>query len=443
MIKNFNTQEERNAYIPDNTESTLMHVEETNEVSVNGVNVVLTKSPEVGDVVYLDESGNTVFVKGLTRSEIPASWTLVGFVFNRRGNEVKIIDKNIDGTRQWLSCWQYAITAISSTDITFYLRMKGDYATFVTINVSLTSAAINATTVAEINAALEAAGNAGNIGYANHGYWAYLADDNNMPSDAGTRIVVQCDFCADYRQYMINDGSHVISGCTMALVVWEDMPANANYWKANGATTNYAGYMNKEKFKSYYAVNGRTPTAQEPLQVTGNTTPVKLADFNSNAFCADIRAAYGTYEKYIEVCFATMYPQKYGVFSLMDAKEMTAKYGKSYTLKKNGDVLYKFPAIHYGTTVGYGTGGLAQGNWWLTDVTDGMELYEDETYNILRASQESAGAAKIVNNAGRWLARRYNVYIAWVFGGGYGTLSSTNVNIAFRVAAVTLLKIKS
>jgi len=442
MIKNFNTQEERNAYIPDNTESTLMHVEETNEVSVNGVNVVLTKSPEVGDVVYLDESGNTVFVKGLTRSEIPASWTLVGFVFNRRGNEVKIIDKNIDLTRQWLACWQYAITAISSTDITFYLRMKGDYANFVTINVSLTSAAINATTVAEINAALEAAGNAGNIGYANHGYWAYLADDNNKPSDTGTRIVVQCDFNGDYRQYLINDATHVISGCTMALVVWEDMPSNSAYWKANGITTNYGGYMNKEKFMSYYAISGRTPTAQEPLQVTGNTGPVKLVDFNTNAFCADIRAAYGTYEKYIEICFATMYPQKYGVFSLMDAKSMTEKYGKSYTLKKNGDVLYKFPAIYYGTTVGYGNGELAQGNWWLTDITDGMELYEDETCNILRASQESAGASKIVNNAYRWLCRRYSVGYAWYFSGNSGTLNSSYVSAAYRVAAVTLLTIK-
>jgi hypothetical protein len=241
---------------------------------------------------------------------------------------------------------------------------------------------------------------------------------------------------------MINDGSHVITGCTMVLVVWEDMPANANYWKANGSLTNYGGYMNKEKFESYYAVNGRTPTAQEPLHVTGNTGPVKLADFNSNAFCADIRAAYGTYDKYIEACFATMYPQKFGVFALMDAKEMTAKYGRSYTLKKNGDVLYKFPAIHYGTTVGYGAGELAQGNWWLTDVTDGMELYEDETYNIFRASQESAGAAKIVNNASRWFARRYYVNTAWLFSGNYGTLSSYNVNYAFRVAAVTLLKIK-
>ena len=126
----------------------------------------------------------------------------------------------------------------------------------------------------------------------------------------------------------------------------------------------------------------------------------------------------------------------------MDAKSMTEKYGKSYTLKKNGDVLYKFPAIYYGTTVGYGSGELAQGNWWLTDVIDGMELYEDETYNILRASQESAGASKIVNNAGRWLCRRYSVSYAWFFSGGYGTLNSYGVSYAFRVAAVTLLTIK-
>ena len=71
-----------------------------------------------------------------------------------------------------------------------------------------------------------------------------------------------------------------------------------------------------------------------------------------------------------------------------------------------------------------------------------MELYEDETYNILRAAQESAGASKIVNNAYHWLCRRYSVNGAWNFSGNYGTLYYTYVNYAYRVAAVTLLTIK-
>ena len=160
MVKNFNTKEEANAFIPSVEESTLMHVEETNECSVNGVNVV-TDNPEVGDELYLDEAKHKVFVVGgtLNRSLISPAWEQVGHVFLRQGRRIGVINKT--GTdEQYASLLQYSITAITSVDITVNLKIQdtsksGDaqYATLIPVAVSLPSAAINEASAAAISAA--------------------------------------------------------------------------------------------------------------------------------------------------------------------------------------------------------------------------------------------------------------------------------------------------
>jgi hypothetical protein len=75
--------------------------------------------------------------------------------------------------------------------------MKGDYDHYKDTAVTLTSTDINQTTADEITAALEASGNTGNVGYANHGYWAFLEEDYD--GQGHNRIIVQCDFDGSYQ----------------------------------------------------------------------------------------------------------------------------------------------------------------------------------------------------------------------------------------------------
>ena len=132
----------------------------------------------------------------------------------------------------------------------------------------------------------------------------------------------------------------------------------------------------------------------------------------------------------------------YGVFSLMDAKEMTRRYANVKFYKKNGDEAWKFPALHYGATVGYGTGKFAVGNWWLSDVTDGTEYMDDTVIAKLQDAQTRMGTTVIANNVNRWFARRGNANNAWIFSGSYGTLSYTSVYYTIRCQAVTLIDLK-
>lgn len=432
MIKRYSTPEAYAAAGVPTDESRVAQIEQTGEIKVDGVNVIVP-IPGDGDAVFEDAEGNVKFVRydTINKSRLDATWTHIGFAFGYDGKTVRVMakDENTAGLK-WLNCWQYDITAISAATIKFYLHMKGDYAVWVPIEVTLSDSSngyINATSAAEITAALEAAGNTGNVGYANHGYWAYLAMD---------KIVVQCDFCADYRQYQVSDGSHALVGCTMSLSVWEDMPASSAYWRKSGVSTYFAP-MNLDKAVAYYSTNGKTPTANWALNATDF---VNKNSFDTSAYCADLRAAYGTYRNYLAHSMVLFPAPKYGVFKLPDADEMTRLYANKTFTKKDGVTTdYKFPALHYGATIGYGTGKFAVGKWHLSDVPEGVLYMEDTTMAKLAEAQTRMNTTVLTNAATRWFARRYFAASAWYFNQGNGTLTNTNVANAYRCRACTLL----
>ena len=419
-------------------ESRVALIEDTNDVKIDGVNVLMDKPTDVCAVFY-DLDGKDWYVRWDTikKSLLPESWTHVGYSFGFTGRKVKILDKAFpSATYKWLNCWQFSISAISATTIKFYLHMKGDYAAWVPVEVTLDAAEISAASAAAIDAALDAAGNTGNVGYDNHGYWAYLADaDGNIVESDGTQIIVQCDFCADYRQYQCSDGSHALVGCTMTHVTWGDMPASSTNFRKTGAAAQ-GGVMNVAKSVAYYSASGATPSANVAIN---STSIVKKEAFDSSPYCSDLRAFYGNYNAYIAANMVMWpHPKEYGLFAMMDADEMTRRYGSATFTKKGGDTDVKFPALNTATTVGYGIGKYAVGKWHLSDVTDGIEYMEDSTLAKLAEAQTRMGTTVITNSVGRWFARRYSANNAWYFNGTYGTLNVYGVNGAGRCQAVTL-----
>lgn len=432
------------AYIADGkptTESRVALLEDGNDIKTDGVNVEVDV-PGDGDAVFFDTDGVDHFVRydTIQKSLLPAAWTHVGYAFGLKGRKFKVLDKTDATNNKWLNAWQYSITAISATSIKFWLHMKGDYAAWVGIEVTLTSAEINATSASEITTALEAAGNTGNVGYAKHGYWAFLADANGNPVDSdGTQIIVQCDLCEDYRQYQCSDSSHALVGCTMALSVWRDMPASNALWRRTKAS-DATGVLNFAKSYAYYAASGSTPTSNVAVNATGI---VNKASFDSSQYCAALRAAYGTYAEYIRANRVLWPHPSRGVFGLLKAiPDMSAKYGNVQVAKKDGTLIYLYPALRYGLTVGYGSGKFAAGKWHLADVDDGMEFMNDATLAKIAEAQTRMGTTVLTNSVSRWFARRANAYYAWFFYGNSGALNSNGVNSSYRCSAVSLCEIK-
>lgn len=421
-IKKYQTVSDYAAAGYPTTESRVSQIVESGEVHIDGVNV-MTNAPVLGDAVY-KKGDNYYFFKGgdaLNHSAlVDAGYEGLGQTIGYRNGKAIFLDKTISSA-QYLSCWQYAITAISSTTITIGLWMKGDYTTRKDTEITLTSTAIDATTASEITAALESSGNTGQIGYANHGYWAFYDSDNS-------RIVVQCDICEDYRQYQC-----YASGGTIALCVWEDMPENSALWRNKMYSTYYGG-MNFARFKTYYSTNGSTPTSQVPIMTDGI---VNATAFAESEYCSDIRAKYGTYDNYLKANMV-LNNQKYWVFNI-DAESVAKKFADKTATKKDGTVVYKFPALRHASAINYDVPGLGAGDLYLTGVEDGMIFMDDTNMAVINATRTKMGHTLIYNGSNRWFAQRCNANFAWIFYGNGGTLSNTSVYYRFQVQGAALL----
>ena len=438
-IKIYTNKAAYDAAVKSTIESQVSLIETNREIIVDGVNV-LTTEPTAGDAVFLDEQNKVVFLKGggqLVKAQVPTAWTHVGYVIDRFGKEVLILNKT-QPNAQWLGLWQYAITAISSTSITIKLRMGTNYDAYTNVAVELADTSMSLANAAAITAALEA--KATEIGDTK-AWWAYAADaqGNKVDNDAlATRIIVQCDTNPDYRLYQVAG-----VGCTIALSVWGDMPAKDSPTGFNTGGS-VGGAVSVETFISYVSTNGVTPTA-EVLPMSGGGT-VTLAAFTESEYCAPLREAYGEgsagYEAYIRAEKTLVVPQRLGLFGMMSSAEMSDRYGNATAPTKDGGVKYKYPALHHGAAVSYNADGLRAGDWYLNGPDDAVRFFETKTYGAIRASQSKMGTTLLSRTAYRWLARRYNVNNAWIFNGTRGNLNNNNVANSNAVQAVANSHIK-
>lgn len=437
-IKKYTTEQEYSAATKSTTESTVSLITTGNQVKVDGINVETTE-PKIGDAIYLD--GTTIHIiarETLNRTLIPSGWAYKGLVLERVSQDfIAMLYGNEFPSYKYLDVCQYTISAISSTTLAINLRMSPDYSVNTTVNVSLSSAAINATSAAEISAAVAAKATA--VGDTK-AWWAYLADDNgNKVDSGGTKIIIQCDTCVDYRFYNVS-----ATGCTIAHTTWGDMPESSWYMKVNGQSTNYRGLMNFAGAKSYWGTNGRTPDANVAVGgEAGNTNPMSEAAYNSSQYAAAIRAYYPTYEDYLRGEFGIEYPQLFGCFGLPRAIELSAKYGLLTAPTKAGETKYKRPALAWaaGLTPMQGADGDTY-PFYLWGVQEGVLVHDDDNLAIINDCQTKANKTTLANSSSRWFAQRSNVVNAWVFNGYDRTLDYGNVYSTRQCGAVSLFKYK-
>ena len=428
-IKSYNSKADYNAAVKPTTESQVSMIETTREIIVDGVNVVTTQ-PTVGDVVFLDDQNKVIYVKGgswIQKANIPAAWTHVGYVYFRKGKQVGVVHKT-GADQKWLDVSQFAWTDAvldgAEHSKTIGLRFgipNWDTTTSITFTYT-------ATTLAEAAAACTAAIEAkltelGASQATINQWWAYADEANN-------RVIVQRDSCTDYRFYNCSGLTHI---------TWGDMPASSNSGFRVNMRTGGEKIMNDARGAAYYGTNGRTPTADVPLN--SNAGIVKKTAFDSSPYCQLLRETYGTYLEYIHREYRLQYPQKLGVFSLLSGKVMAEMYARMSVPTKSGGEKYKFPALYYGYNKSFGVDGLDFGNWYLPGVAECAMLMRDETIAVLSPSISKMGTTAINNSAPRWFAQRYNVNSAWFFGGGNGVLDRYTVNGTYRCQAVALLEI--
>lgn len=430
QIKQYNDAASYNAAGKPTTESRVANIKEGNFSKFDGVNVPTTDTPVFGDAVYLDEGGNKVAIRKdvYNRSLVPASWTYKGVFlgYHKDGRWATFLG-NYDSLPSLKYCdvIQYQLNAptLDGAEHTQTIGLwlsNNSYESATTISFTYT-----ATTLSQVVAALNAAIDAKKTEVSfNQDVWAYLADNDNnkVSADAdATKIIVQIDTWDSWQQYQVQGGT---------LIVWRDMPASDNYRKVNGKSTNYRGLMNFEGAASFWSTNGRTLSANVAVHSeAGNTDPMKISEFQSSQYAAEIRAYYKTYEAYLRGEFGIQSLMKVGVFALPDGEALTAKYGPMMAPTKVGGTKAIYPSLNWAYLQG--------GHLW--DVTEGILMLEDSNLAVINATQTKAGKVTLANYSNWWFAERYYVGGAWLFYGGYRFLGYDGVPNALQVGAIALL----
>lgn len=436
QIEQYNDLANYNADGKPTTASRVANIKSGNLTKFDGINVPTTDTPMFGDAVYLDGNGNKVAIRRdvYNRSLVPSDWLYKGVFLNYyKDGRWRVFLGNYSSLPSYkhADVLQYALTAITGTSLTLKLRIRdtsksGDaqYGTNINVPVTLTSTNFDATTVAEITAALEA--KATELGDT-AAWWCYLANDSNEKVDSdATRIVVQRDVWSNYQQY--NCGC---TGGTLTFVTWRDMPEASSYRKVNGKSTSNRGLMNFKGAASHWSTNGRTLSANVAVHSeSGNTDPMKLSEFQSSQYAAEIRAYYKTYDAYLRGEFGIQALMKVGAFALPDGEALTAKYGPMMAPTKSGGTKAIYPSLNWAYLQG--------GHLW--DVTEGVLMMEDSNLSVINATQTKAGKVTLANSSYRWFAERCYAYNAWFFNGTTRNLNSySGVHGTIQVGAIALL----
>ena len=371
----------------------------------------------VGDAVYADANGNVHFLVASTinTSTLPSGWEYVGAVALRKGSKATILHKEENTSVKFASCWQYEITGIKynqSNTIQFQQAKTsgsvniGDPFTFTPTDID--------DAVDKIDEFLR--DNAGGV-EAGAG-WNYNWHCEKLPNPSGVdSVVVVADNNVDYRQYAsIINSSGTTTGITSNQNMCNFLPAYTTMLRNNSGNGYRVGFI-KDRLLEYYATNTTiaNPTAMVPVNSANDI--VSKTQFEENQYCADLRDAYGTFEKYIEsVMLAWPSDEGNQVYMNGTGKEYTELLAARKHKNLSGTEIATYPAATYSYGIGYEAEGLEEGNWHMPDAIEFFEIFNDmkvDGTDIVNATQKRATGSAFSLSVDRWLPARNRYISAW------------------------------
>lgn len=431
MAKQVNKYATKAAYTADTNrsaaKSAVSYITEDSAVKYDGVNAVVEKdAAQIGDLVVYDKSeGRIRFVvaKTLVKNQLGAELVPLAVVYARQGKRLLIVSLSNQGSHRWAHTFEVCLRGIDPTTAgTLAIIVHNNGSISEEVDVSWGNDSTLAAIAASISAQFQtltdaddkawvAAVDGANI-ILGHNY--YLVDI--VTSVSGTGGGANVSYVEDTVNYQ----------CSYAYL------SGTEYVRRNNYVDTYFGGGNLKKFIDYYGTNGTTPTGNIPL---GDSTIVNRTSFESSAYCADLRAAYSTYEEYMEKEQMCQLPSKFGA-QLRDGKETTAWLAAQFGTDVRGIDEPRYPAAsvakNYGVTVAGHTTGLESGHWWLPSVTEMLILMRDRRYNgsdtdpdpINDTLVKMSGDTIYGNGYYPWTCGEYNSNYAFVFNGYYGRLDS-------------------
>lgn len=434
-MKNINNYANLAAYTADTNrptgESAVSLISDGTGVRFDGKNV-LTLSPGVGDIVVWDAVNSVKkFLKYGTynAATLPAGITIIGVVYNRTGNTIRVVSKNNAASASWAAPFKVKLTGF-------------DFATggsiTLTVNSTTTAAIAYLTTdtlasvATAIASALTASGFTSALG------WSVVADNTN-----NCVVVTRSYYTPTISTFVATDAATKVTATIIAadkqtVLSGVITPYGGAY--RNDGVLSWVG-ANFEKMYSYYYTTGGTDTAQG----VGASTIVKYSVFNitDNPLLV---AAYGTgeagYANYIQAKMVR-YPYSKGGIIDENGKSNTAKLIAVTYVDVDGTTKPHYPAANNAAL--YGVTGMVAGSWWLPANREMYLLIKDaklDNTDKVNMSLTAIGGDKVLASVYYpWCSAEYNSNFSWISYGYYGSLLNYYKFTSNRVRPVSAFQL--
>lgn len=350
-------------------------ISESGDIHYDGINVIRPAGavPEVGDALFVDSSGNKIFISGKSKmvpSELPEGTEFTGAVCGRYGRKILLLHKDFQLMCP-ISHWAWEITGVQyNTSNTIVFRQYGLTASgastyqYYTIGSPLVFTPTNIDdAVTKIDTWLNA--NPGGSGYNTlipHEYnWFCRKIDG--------KIYVLCDPSKPRQYYMTNGNPVTIvdetnSGQVKSLNNMSELTgfvANAAVSILRNDGIHSSSYLsNADAFKLY------NTSVESPTDEVGSKGIYNEAGFNQSTV---VKAYYGTYDAYLDAYYP-VYTNSYDFKGVPDAMTSTQMFWEPcYTSHDGSSTIHLYAMADFCLTrKAHSTAsctGLDNGDWHL------------------------------------------------------------------------------
>lgn len=382
MIKTYPNRAAHDAAVKSEMESAVALLENTNEIVIDGVNVVVDQ-PGVGDIVCYDENRKIKFIALDTfhAGVFPAAWETVGVVGLRRGNELMIVAKE-NAAQKWMDVYPYVVTGyeLDGEEHTAQLRLHGRPTTSTYYEFKYT-----ASTVDEFVTALQ----------------QFLATsgetDWSAYKDTDGRVILQYNNYTTSEYYTASLTQ--ATGLTLTGKVTLDVPEAAPSFLRECGTRGY-GVWNAARAKVYFkedntssAYNPTSPISSMPLYPICWPAFAGISEHRDGDNCLWLRQQYcadpehpteAEWEAYMDdICLKVPAMTGGAGIKWRDGKAVTDAIKDITYLAADGTRKPLYPAAYYCSQFFSGEG-------FLPSASQFYELMKDVTYGLSGVTRDKA-----------------------------------------------------
>lgn len=395
-------------------------IEDGTGIKVDGFNVLVSKETcAIGDIAIYDKATATKrFIKAGTynAASLPSNIIVVGVVYNRTGNTVRIVAKNNTTSGRWAAGYIQKISGFVVAGGSFTITVNAT--TTAAIAYTYADSSSLAAIAANITAAFAAAGIAN---------WTVTADTVN------NCIIAEYNFYTTITTFEITDGDINVSSMALNTQYQANLSGVVTAYGSitcNGGLSTYYAGANFDRLKEYYSVNGADETGKDATY----TGILKQSRFNETDNPILYSLYEGSYDAYL-LGKCVKFPNHKGAIIDRNGNLNTAALAAVTWNNASGVAQPAYPAAYNAHNYAVAEAiGFEAGDWWLPSCEEKFVTMRD--CEIFNPSISAIGGTPISVTSNYWTSSEFSAARAWHYL-SYGYMHNHGKCYSSNVRAVT------